>query len=77
MQLVLLRIVYSQAQGCVCTVFQLGGDVEEPWLVSKYDIIRKTGSTQLITTLSEEDLAMALGNMHKKLVKIGHVFSKI
>jgi len=74
MQLVLLHIVYSQAQGCVCTVFQLGG--EEPWLVSKYDIIRKTGSTQLITTLSEEDLAMALGNMHK-LVKIGRVFPKI
>jgi len=41
---VLLRAVYSQAQGCcVCTVLQLGGDVEERWLMSKYDVIRKTG----------------------------------
>jgi len=28
LQLVLLRTVYSQAQGCVCTARQLGGDVE-------------------------------------------------
>jgi len=26
--------VYSQAQGCVCTALQLGGDVEQPWLMS-------------------------------------------
>ena len=30
---------------CVCTAFQLGGDVEQPWLISKYDVIHKTGST--------------------------------
>jgi len=43
LQLVLLCTVYSQAQGCVCTALQLGGDVEQPWLMSKYDVIRKTG----------------------------------
>ena len=42
---ILLRTVYSQAQGCVCTAFQLGGDVEQPWLMSKYDVIHKTGIT--------------------------------
>ena len=45
LQLVLLRTVYSQAKGCVCTALQLGGDVEHPWLMSKYDVIHKTGST--------------------------------
>jgi len=34
MQLVLLRTVCSQAQGCVCTALQLGGDVEQPWLMA-------------------------------------------
>ena len=32
-------------QGCVCTALQLGGDVKQPWLMRKYDVIRKTGST--------------------------------
>jgi len=41
----LLRTVYRQAQGCVCTALQLGGDVEQPWLISKYDVIHKTVST--------------------------------
>jgi len=40
-----MRTVYSQAQGCVCTALQLGGDAEQPWLTGKYDVIRKTGST--------------------------------
>jgi len=31
----------SQAQGCVCTAFQLGGDVEQPWLMTKYEAIYK------------------------------------
>jgi len=44
LELVLLRTFYSQAQGCVCTALQLGGDVEQPWLMSKYDVVRKTGS---------------------------------
>ena len=45
MQLVLLRTVYSQAQCCVCTALQVGGDVEQPWLLSNYDVIDKTGYT--------------------------------
>jgi len=32
-QLVLLRTVYSQAQGCVSAALQLGGDVERPWIM--------------------------------------------
>jgi len=62
LQLVLLRTVYSQVQGCVCTALQLGGDVEQHWLMSKHDVINKTGS---ITTPPEEDRATAIGNMHK------------
>ena len=34
-QLVLLRTVYSQAQVCMCTGLQLGGDVDQPWIMSK------------------------------------------
>jgi len=34
LQPVLLRAVYSQAQGCVCTALQLGGDVEQPRLMT-------------------------------------------
>ena len=47
LQLVLLRTFYSQALGCVsvCTALQLGGDVEQPWIMNKYDVIHKTGST--------------------------------
>ena len=45
MQLALLCTAYSQARGCVCIVLQLGGDVEQPWFMSKYDVIHKTGST--------------------------------
>jgi len=44
LQLVYLRTVYSQAQGCVCTALQMGGD-EQPWFTSKYDVIHETGST--------------------------------
>ena len=44
MQLVLLRTVYSQTQGCVCAALQLDGDVEQHWLMSKYDDINETGS---------------------------------
>jgi len=44
LQLVLLRTVYSQAQGCMCSALQLGGDLVQPWLMSKHDVIHKTGS---------------------------------
>jgi len=30
---------FSQAQGCVCTALQTCSDVEQPWLMSKYDVI--------------------------------------
>jgi len=43
--LVLLRTVYCQAQGCACTALHLGVDIEQPWLMSKHDVIHKTGST--------------------------------
>ena len=56
LQLVILRTVYSQAQDCVCAALQLGGDVEQPWLMSKYDVL---------ATPPEEDRATAIGNMHK------------
>jgi len=42
-QLVLLRTVYSQAQGCVCTVLQLPGDVKQALFMNKYDVIHRTG----------------------------------
>jgi len=76
---VLLRTVYSQTQGCICTALQLGGDVEQPWLMNKNDAIHETGSTQRITAPPEEDRATATGNMHaqKNLVKIGRVVPKI
>ena len=54
-----------------------GGDVQQPQLLCKYDVIHKTGSTQHITTSSEEDRAMAIGNQHKKLVKLGRVVPEI
>ena len=53
LQLVLLLTVYSQAQGCVCAALQLASDVEQPWLISKYDLVHKTGSTLRITAPPE------------------------
>jgi len=35
-------------------------------IMRKNDVIRKTGSTQHITTSSDEDQATAIGNMRKK-----------
>jgi len=34
----------------MCTALELGGDVEQPWLMSKYDVIRKTGTTVIDNT---------------------------
>ena len=45
----------------MCAALQLCGDVEQPWLMSKHDVIRKTGSTQHITTPPAEDRATAIG----------------
>jgi len=75
LQLVLLRTAYSQAQGCISTALQLGSDVEQTWLMSKYDVINKNGNTKRITMLPEEDRAMAMYT--KKLLKIGQVVPNI
>jgi len=72
--MVLLRAVYSQAQGCVCTALRLGGDVEQPWLVSKLDVIR---TIKRHTTPPDEDRATAIENVHRDFVKIGRVVAKI
>ena len=56
---------------------QPGGDVEQPQLVCKYDVIHKTENAQCITIPPEEDRGTAIGNMHKKLVKIGRLVPKI
>ena len=56
---------------CGLCFHQLGSHVQLPWF------IHKTGSTWCITTLPEEDWAVAIGNIHKKLVKIGQVFPEI
>jgi len=64
----------------VCTMLQLGGDVEQPWRVSKYNVIYKTANTQRISrpsTLPEKDRSTAIDNMHENLVKLGPVVSKI
>jgi len=42
----------------MCIALQLGGDVEQPWLMSKYGVIHKTGGG-----LSH---GHTVGNMHKK-----------
>jgi len=61
----------------VCTALQLGGDVEQSWLMSKYDVIYKTGSTLHSTTPTEEERATAIGNTNTKIwVKIGGVLSE-
>jgi len=41
-QLVLLRTAYSQAQGCMYTALQLDGDVEQPWHMSKHNMIDRS-----------------------------------
>jgi len=43
----------------------LGGDVKQPWLMSKHDVIHKTGSTERLTVPPEEDQATATGNMQQ------------
>ena len=58
--------VYSQAQGCVCTALQLGGDVEQPWLMSKYDVIHKTVTHHYVATGGPSH---GTNNMHKKFGK--------
>ena len=74
LQLVLLRTVYSQAQGCVFTALELGGDVEQP-LLSTSSIKPEVHNH----TPPEQDRATARGltRIKKNLVKIGSVVPKI
>jgi len=72
-QLVLLRTVYSQAQGCVCTALQLVGGVDQPRLMSKYDVIHKKPEVHNVSLCR----VMTIGNMHKNSVKIGDAVPKI
>jgi len=60
----------------VCTALQLGGDVEQPWLMSICDVILKFGGTQHITTPPEKDRTMAIGNMHRKFGEDGRCGSE-
>jgi len=45
--------------------------------VGSCDVTHKTGSTQLIATLPEEDRAMTIGNKQETMVKFGHVVPEI
>ena len=63
------QFIAKPKAACMCTALQLGGDVEQPWLMSKYDVIHKTG----ITTPPEEDRATAVRNMRKNVAKIGRI----
>ena len=53
---------------------QLGGHVELPRLMRKYDVIRTTGSTYRIATAPQQDRAAATRYMHKNSAKIGRVY---
>ena len=43
------------------------GDIEQPQLMCKYDVIQKTGNMQRIRVPPEKDRATVIGNMHKKI----------
>jgi len=51
--MVLMRTVYSQTQGCVSTAIQLGGDVEQPWLMSKYDNNNNNNNNNHLTAVGK------------------------
>jgi len=46
-------------------------------LICKYYVVHKTGSAQRIATLPEIDWSTAIGDVHKNLMKIGHVVPEI
>ena len=73
--LALLHTVYSQAQGCVCAALQLGGDVEQPWLMSKYDVVHK--NRKYITYHYAARGGPSHGHAQKNAVKIGRVVAEI
>jgi len=45
----------------MCTALQLGGDVEQPWLMTSYI----KSEVHKISIRRQEDQATAMGNMHK------------
>jgi len=47
------------------TTLQLGGDVKQPWLMSKYDVIHRKYITYHYMP-PEKERATAIDNMHKK-----------
>ena len=61
----------------VCALRLAGRRGRATLTYEQYDVIHKTVSTLRVKTLSEEDRATAIGNRHKKLVKIGSVVPKI
>ena len=68
----------------MCTVLQLGGDVEERWLMSKYDVIRKTGrklgqSSDVLCLLSIGVVSGGAWGLapHKKNLDHGQYFALI
>jgi len=48
---------------CGLCFAQLGGHVELPWLMRKYDVTHKTGNTYHIVTPPEDERVTAMGNM--------------
>ena len=64
-----MPFIAKSKAACGLCFHQLGGHVELPWLMCKYDVIHKTGSTQCIATPPEEDRAKTIGNTHKKFGK--------
>jgi len=62
-------IAKSKAACGQVVIDQLGGHVELPWLMRKYGVIHKTGSTKHIVTMPEENRATAIGNVHRKIGK--------
>ena len=77
LQLVLLHTVYSQAQGCMCTVLKLGGNVEQPWLMSKYNVIHKPEVYNISLRRQRRTEPRPQVTRTKHLVKIGCVVPKI
>jgi len=61
------QFIAKPKAACGQAALQLGGNVEQPWLMSKYDrssIEPEVHNTSL-TTPAEEDRATATGSMHK------------
>ena len=58
---------FSQAQGCVCTALQLGGDVEQPWLMTS----SIKAEVYNVSLRHQQDRATAIGNVPGSSPKAG------